>query len=191
MEEKQLIEGCIRGEPRARKTMYELHAPAMLSVCRRYVCNSETARDLLHDGFVKLFTKIHTYSGSGSFIGWMKRIFVTTALEYLRRHQRLLRGVEVEKCDVQDAEPDVSLFEHLSANDLFDCVARLPDKCRIVFNMYAIEEYTHVEIAKELAISEGTSRSQYARARQLLQKMIVRAASGRPTTWKKQHKIEY
>jgi len=174
MEERQLIEGCIRGEPRARKTMYELHAPAMLSVCQRYVCNRETAKDLMHDGFVKLFTKIHTYSGTGSFNGWMRRVFVTTALEHLRRSKMMSHRVDIDKCDFQEVEPDVSLFEPLSAEDLFACIAHLPSKYRIVFNMHAIEEYSYQEIAQELSISESGVRSQYARSRQMLQNIVLR-----------------
>ena len=173
MEERQLIEGCIRGESQARKMVYELYAPAMMSVCKRYVCTRETALDLLHDGFVKLFTKIHTYSGTGSFNGWMKKIFVTTALEHIRRNNMLQYDIDYETFDYYDIEPDISLFEQLSADDLFACIANLPNKCRTIFNMYAIEEYTHLEIARELEISESTSRSQYARARRLLQKMVM------------------
>jgi RNA polymerase sigma-70 factor (ECF subfamily) len=173
MEERQLIEGCVRGESWAQKTVYELHAPAMMSVCRRYVCNRETARDLLHDGFVRLFTKIHTYSGTGSFNGWMRRVFATTALEYLRRNDVLRYSAGIEDDDHPPAEPDASLFEHLSADDLLACIAGLPDGYRTVFNMHAIEGYTHVEIARELDISESTSRSQYARARQWLQKTVT------------------
>ena len=173
MEERQLIEGCIHGESWAQKMMYELHAPAMMSVCQRYVCNRETARDLLHDGFVKMFTRIHTYSGAGSFNGWMRKIFVTTALEHLRRNDVLQHGVVLEEFDCLESETDISLFEHLSANDLLTCIASLPDGYRTVFNMHAIEGYSHVEIAKEINISESTSRSQYARARQLLKKMVT------------------
>jgi len=173
MEEKQLIEGCVRGESRARKMMYELHAPAMLSVCYRYVGNRETALDLLHDGFVKLFTKIHTYSGTGSFNGWMRRIFVTTALEHLRHNNVLHHTVDIETTDCMEEEPDVSLFEHLSADDLLSCITHLPNKYRTIFNMHAIEKYTHVEIAKELKLSESTVRSQYARARLMLQKIVM------------------
>jgi RNA polymerase sigma-70 factor (ECF subfamily) len=174
MEERQLIEGCIRGESRAQKRMYELHAPAMMSVCQRYVRNHETARDLLHDGFVKMFTKIHTYSGIGSFNGWMRRIFVTTALEHLRRNNALRYSVEMEKAEHQVESDDISPFEQLSANDLLGYIAHLPDGYRTIFNLYAIEGYAHTEIAEELGISEGTSRSQYARARVLLKKMIVK-----------------
>ena len=173
MEERQLIEKCIRGESEARKMIYELHAPAMMSVCRRYAGNRETARDLLHDGFVRLFTNIHTYTGAGSFNGWMKRIFVTTALEHLRRNEILQYEADVDEFDYCDEEPDITLFDYLSADDLFDCVANLPDKSRTVFNMYAIEKYTHAEIANKMEINENTSRSQYLKARQLLQKMVI------------------
>ena len=173
MEEWQLIKGCIRGEPHAQKAMYELYAPAMMSVCQRYAGNLETARDLLHDGFIRLFTKIHTYSGVGSFNGWMKRIFVTTALEHLRRNNVLRYGIDMEIADDTPETADVSAFEHLTIDDLLACVAVLPDMCRIVFNMHAIEGYTHVEIAKKLGINENTSRTHYAKGRKLLQKMVM------------------
>ena len=173
MEERQLIEACIRGEPWAQKMMYELHAPAMMSVCQRYAGNRETARDLLHDGFIKMFSKMNTYSGTGSFNGWMRRVFVTTALEHLRRNDVMRHSVDVEVIDDQSEDTDVSLFEHLTTDDLLACVARLSDGYRTVFNMHAIEGYSHVDIARELEISEGTSRSRYAKARQMLQKMVT------------------
>ena len=173
MDENKLIEGCVHGELWARKMMYEYYAPEMMSVCQRYVCNRETAQDLMHDGFVKLFTKIHLYSAAGSFNGWMRRIFVTTALEHLRRNDVLRYSVEVGNIDVQGEDVNISLFEHLSTNDLLDCIARLREKYRTVFNLHAIEGYSHAEIAVELGISETTSRSNYFRARQMLQKMVM------------------
>ena len=173
MEERQLIEGCIRGETDAQKKLYELYAPAMMSVCQRYVSCRETARDLLHDGFVKMFTKINTYSGTGSFNGWMRRVFVTTALEHLRRNDALRNSVDVEILEYHGYTQDISIFEQLSANELLDCVADLPEIYRTVFNMHAIEGYKHVEIAKELEISDATSRARYARAREILQKMVT------------------
>ena len=178
MEERQLIAGCVRGESWAQKMMYELHAPAMMSVCQRYVCDRELAKDLLHDGFIKLFTKIHTYSGTGSFNGWMRKIFVTTTLEHLRRNDVLRHSVDIDTIEYHEADPDVTVFERFSADDLFACIADLPERYRTVFNMHAIEGFTHVEIARELNISESTVRSQYARARQLLQKMVL-------------HKVDY
>ena len=177
MEERQLIEGCIRGESRAQKMLYELYASAMMSVCQRYVCNREIARDLLHDGFVKLFANIHTYSGAGSFNGWMKKVFVTTALEHLRRKDVLQCSVDIEMPEFQNMESDISFFEHLAADDSFACVTKLPDGYRTIFNMHAIEGFTHVEIAKELKISENTVRMHYAKARKMLQKMVKRIES--------------
>jgi RNA polymerase sigma-70 factor (ECF subfamily) len=176
MENRKLIDGCMRGELWAQKSIYEIHAPTMMSVCRRYVGNSETARDLMHDGFIKLFTKIHTYAGTGSFNGWMRRIFVTTALEYLRRNDVLRYSADITEVDFYAAEPDILDFERLSTDDLLACINSLPNGYRTVFNMHAIEGYSHVEIAAELNISESTSRSQYARARQLLQKAVMNIA---------------
>ena len=174
MEERQLIKECVRGESYAWKIMYELHAPAMMSVCLRYIANRETAQDLLQEGFVRLFTKIHTYSGAGSFKGWMRRIFVTTALEHLRRNNVLRYSIDVEVADDVLDDVEVSIFEHLTADDLLTCVTILPDMYRIVFNMHAIEGYTHVEIAKKLGINENTSRTYYAKARRLLQKTVMK-----------------
>jgi len=174
MDERQLIEGCVRGESWAQKKMYDLYAPAMMSVCQRYVCNRETAQDLLHDGFIKLFSKIHAYSGKGMFAGWMRRVFVTTALEHLRHNDVLRSSVDMENVDDQFEDNDISMFEHLSTGDLMDCIACLPDQYRTVFNMHAIEGYTFVEIARELGTNESTSRTHYARARRLLQKMVMK-----------------
>ena len=150
MDEQLLIDGCKRGEALARKELYELYAPAMMSVCVRYVRDRETARDLLQDGFIKVFTKIQTYSATGPFGAWVRRVFVTTALEYLRKYDAL----------------------RSSAHDLLECISRLPAGYRTVFNLYAIEGYTHKEIAAMLHIQEITSRSQFARARKALQEMV-------------------
>ena len=173
MEERQLIEGCVKGESWAQKMLYELYAPAMMSVCLRYASNRETAQDLLHDGFIKLFAKIHAYAGKGSFAGWMRRVFATTALEYLRQQDVLRYSVDIEHVDCPNEETDISIFEHITSDELLACVARLPNQYRTVFNMHAIEGYTLIEIAKELGLHEGTSRSYYFKARQLLKKMVM------------------
>lgn len=171
MDDQLLIDGCLRGNLRAQHKMYEKYAPMMMSVCLRYVKDKETARDLMHDGFIRLFTKLNTYSGSGAFAGWVRKIFVNTALEYLRRNDALKFSTDIEDA-VYLQNADVSVFDQLSANELLECIAELPSGFRTVFNMYAIEGYSHAEIAERLNINEGTSRSQYARARQMLQKKI-------------------
>lgn len=172
MDEQLVIAGCKRGESWARKELYEQYAPAMMSVCMRYVNNRETARDLMQDGFLKIFTKIGTYTGSGAFGGWMRRVFVTTALEYLRCNETLKNGLDIGECNDLVDEVDVSVLDRLSAEDLMGCIAQLPAGYRTVFNLYAIEGYTHAEIAAMLHIQEITSRTQFVRARKVLQRNI-------------------
>ena len=150
MDEQLLIDGCMRGESWARKELYEQYAPAMMSVCMRYVGDRETARDLLQDGFVKIFTKIRSYSGSGAFGGWIRRIFVTTALEYLRSSENTRLSVGLDGYDDSLEDINYSVLDRLSADDLLACVAQLPSGYRTVFNLYAIEGYTHSEIAEML-----------------------------------------
>ena len=168
-EEELLIAGCKRNEMWARKNLYERYAPTMMGICVRYTSDRETARDVLQEGFIKLFAKVGTYSGTGSFEGWMRRVFVTTALEYLQKN-RLNRFFEEYDDTIEDTGN--SALEKISADELLACIAKLPLGFRTVFNLYAIEGYSHSEIATILKIKESTSRSQFTRARQLLQKNI-------------------
>lgn len=142
-----------------------------MGVCLRYVDDRETARDLLQDGFVKVFTGLDSYSGSGSFEGWMRRIFVNCALEYLRRSDVLREATDLENT-AELIHPDSSAISDLSAAELMRLVSELPTGFRTVFNMFAIEGYSHKEIGEMLGITESTSRSQYTRAKQLLQRRI-------------------
>jgi RNA polymerase sigma-70 factor (ECF subfamily) len=168
--EKQLIERCRQGEGKALKTLYERYADRMLGVCFRYVADRDTARDLLHDGFVTLFTRIGDFRGEGSFEGWMRRIFVTTALSYLRRNGN---GAVDRWSEAHDpGDPEASALEQLSAAELLKLIGCMPEGYRTVLNLYAVEGYTHREIAELLGISENTSRSQYARAKTCLRKAM-------------------
>ena len=171
-DEKQLINGCKNGESWAQKQVYELYASAMFSVCVRYVSDRETARDLLQDGFIKVFTKANTFTETGSFAGWVRRVFVTTALEYLRQKDILKESVDVQEFENQIEQGDATILEKITADDLMKCISELSDGYRTVFNLYAIEGYSHSEIAKMLRISENTSRSQFMRARKILQKTV-------------------
>lgn len=172
MDEERLIAGCRRGESWARKVLYEQYAPAMMSLCLRYVNDRETARDLVQDGFLKVFDKIDTFAGRGAFGGWIRRIFVTTALEYLRVSERERQALDVEECSEVLEAPDASVLDRLAAEELLACVASLPAGYRTVFNLHAIEGYSHGEIARMLSIEEVTSRTQFARARAALQKKV-------------------
>jgi len=173
MDDRTLFDGCIKGEPRSQKQLYEKYAPAMMSICLRYVREKETACDLMHDGFVTLFAKIHTYSGNASFSTWIKRIFMNTVLEYFRKNDILKFSTDIEDAYYLE-DTGASVFEQMSENELLECIERLPDGYRTVFNMYAIEGYSHAEIAQMLNIQESASRSQYVRARQALQKMVAK-----------------
>lgn len=172
MDEQLLIDGCKRGEAKARKELYELYAPAMMSVCARYSGNRETARDLLQDGFIKVFTRIDSYAATGPFGAWIRKVFVTTALEHIRKQDVLRSGVCLDACEEQVKDLDASVLDYLSADDLLNCIAQLPDGYRTVFNLYAIEGYSHREIAGMLHIQEASSRSQFIRARRALQEIV-------------------
>ncbi len=172
MEEQLLITGCKRAESWARKKLYESYAPVMLAICMRYVNDKELARDLMHDGFIKIYTHIGQYAGNGSFEGWMKRVFVTTVLEFLRKKDALRLSISVDEYNELPNDVDVSALSHLSAEELLGCIASLPQGYRTVFNLFAIEGFTHKEIAEMLQISESTSKTQFIRARKQLQKNV-------------------
>lgn len=171
MNEKQLITGCLNGDRTAQKKLYELYAPKMLGVCLRYVGDKETAHDVLQDGFVKVFSSFTGYKAEGPLGAWIRRIFINQSLEYLRRKNVCNDTVDIESIADYSTDEETAVSK-LSAEDLMRLINSLPDGLRSVFNLYAIEGYSHKEVADMLHIEEGTSRSQYARARLWLQKKI-------------------
>lgn len=171
MNEQQLIEGCRKGNRLAQKELYDTYSRKMMGVCLRYANDRETARDLLQDGFVKIYTSIDSYTGSGSFEGWMRKIFVNCALEYLRKSDVLREAVDLDNT-AELTNPDSSVVSTMSANELMELICELPTGFRTVFNLFAIEGFSHKEIGELLNITESTSRSQYTRAKQLLQRKI-------------------
>lgn len=171
MNEEQLIESCKRGDRAGQKELYNRFARKMMGVCYRYVNDMETSSDLVQDGFVKVFQSLDSYTGLGSFEGWVRKIFVNTALEYLRKNDVLREAVDLDNT-TELTHPDSSAISSMTANELMKLVQELPSGFRMVFNLFAIEGYSHKEIGDMLNITESTSRSQYTRARQLLQKKI-------------------
>jgi RNA polymerase sigma-70 factor (ECF subfamily) len=167
----KLIESCIKGDRASQKALYDLLAPRMFPLCMRYVGDRDAAEDTLQDGFITLFTKLESYKGEGSFEGWARKIFVTTALMSLRKKDALKMTEELDA--VRGMKTDLpSQGQNLGYKELMKLVMTLPDGFRTVFNMYSIEGYSHKEIAEMLGISETTSRTQLSRARIWLQKKI-------------------
>lgn len=166
-----VIEGCIKGERKAQKLLYERLAPKMFSVCLRYMGERKAAEDVLQDAFVTLFSKIDSFSDTGSFDGWARRIFVNTALMSLRKNDALKLSDTLE--NARSLSSDVpSQIQNLGYKEIMQLVASLPTGYRTVFNMFAIEGFSHEEIAKALNISSAGSRSQLNRARAILQDKI-------------------
>ncbi|MEL7002024.1 MAG: RNA polymerase sigma factor [Bacteroidota bacterium] len=170
-DEEILIKKCCKQDGQAQKQLYDKYASKMLGLCTRYVRDSDQAEDVMIGGFVKVFQKIDQFSGQGSFEGWLRRVMVNESLTFIRRNKSMYLEVDIEHADY---EPDYStLSNHLEAEDLLALVKQLPVGYRTVFNLYAIEGYSHKEIAGQLGVSENTSKSQLSRARALLQKQLM------------------
>lgn len=170
--EQQLIEGCKAGECWAQKAIYESYAPVMLGVCVRYLGEKEAAKDALQEGFIKLFGNIGTFAGTGNFGGWARRIFVNACLEQIRKNQAYNLTDTIENHLHALAEEEDSGVRGLSAEELLFCITKLPKTHRAVFNLFAIEGYSHREIAEMLQITESTSRTLFSRARGMLKEMV-------------------
>ena len=169
---EELAAKCSGSDSAAQRQLFDALAPKMLSVCLRYAGDRMVAEDLLQDGFVTLFTHLDSYTGSGSFEGWARKIFVNTALMYLRKKDALKGSEDIAEARSL-ASGDSSAVEKIGYKELMKLIASLPADARTVFNMYVIEGYSHKEIAEALGITEATSRSKLQRARIRLQEMIV------------------
>lgn len=167
MDDSSLVKKCSEGDQRAQRMLFEKFAPKMMGVCMRYANGGQHAEDILQDGFVKVFTKLSHYKGEGSLEGWIRRIIVNTALDQIRKDTKFKNDVALDDVDYK-LELQGNILEGLAAEDLMKLINEMPDGYKIVFNMFAIEGYSHKEIAKELEISENTSKSQYSRARAYL-----------------------
>jgi RNA polymerase sigma-70 factor (ECF subfamily) len=167
-----LVKDCLKGKPAAQRQLYEHFAPTMLSVCYRYTKSMADAEDVLQEGFVKAFLNLHQFKFQGELGGWIRRIMVTTAINYLKRNVRY----QADLLFTDDHLHVVSNEQHpeikMEAKELADLIRQLPPGYQTIFNLYAVEGFNHVEIGKILGIQEGTSRSQYARARALLMQWI-------------------
>jgi len=167
MDYHQLVKDCLRRDAAAQKLLYEHFSGTMLGVCYRYTKSMVDAEDVLQEGFIMVFKNLHQFSFTGELGGWIRRIMVNTAINYLKKHSRYQTDLlfsEGNLHPVSDDDPEVTL----STKELGELIRQLPPGYQAIFNLHAIEGYSHVEIGKILGIKEGTSRSQYARARSLL-----------------------
>jgi RNA polymerase sigma factor (sigma-70 family) len=178
--ESDLISGCIEGNRRMQEELYSRFSPRMYGVCLRYAGTAEEAQDILQEGFIKIFKKLGTFRSEGSFEGWIRRIFVNTAIEHFRRKKYMQPVTEKEENTLEGNY--LSVLDDLAERDIMALVQELSPGYRTVFNMYVIEGYTHKEIGDILGISEGTSKSQLSRAKVILQEMVKKFLEERSNT---------
>ncbi len=171
-DEQQLIEKCRAGESWAQKAIYESYAPVMLAICVRYLGEKEAAKDALQEGFIKLFGNIDSFAGTGNFGGWARRIFVNACLEHMRKNQSYSLTETIDNHLHVLSEENDDGVKKLAADELLLCITKLPKTHRAVFNLFAIEGYSHHEIAEILHITESTSRTFFSRARSTLKEMV-------------------
>lgn len=173
---KKLISQCRKHDKEAQEKLYRTYSGKFFTLCLKYSCNYEQAKDNLQDGFIKIFENISQYKGKGSFEGWMTRIIINTAL---KKYQNQSIFLTIDEEHLQEPEIEVD-EEELSVDFLIQIVQELPARYRLVFNLYTMEEYSHKEIAEMLNISVGTSKSNLARARLKLKERIEDARSNKP-----------
>ena len=167
MDHYQLVRDCLKGDPTAQKRLYEHFAPPMLGICYRYTKSMTDAEDVLQEGFIMVYRNLQQFRFSGELGGWIRRIMVNTAINFLKknsRYQTELLFTDNSLHPVSTDDPEV----FLNTKELAELIRQLPPGYQAIFNMHAVEGYSHVEIGRIMGINEGTSRSQYARARALL-----------------------
>lgn len=167
MDDIRLVKNCLAGDRAAQKALYVQHASVMLAVCYRFTKSMSDAEDILQEGFIKVFANLHQYKFDGALGGWIRRIMVRTAINYLKKNSRYQNDLVFTDDHLHVVAADNPEIQ-LSAKELADLIRQLPSGYQTIFNLYAVEGYSHAEIGDVLGIKEGTSRSQYARARALL-----------------------
>lgn len=169
--EQELVKGCIKGNRKSQEEFYKIFAPKMYTICLSYANRKDDAMDILQDGFIKAFRNIKKFNSDGSLEGWLRRIIVNTAIDYYRKHKKEIPFLDSAEIQISDQGKE-NVFSSLGLEDILGYLSRLPDGARLIFNLYAIEGYNHREIAKKLNVTEGTSKSQFNRARTLLKEWM-------------------
>lgn len=173
MIEQSLIEGCLRNDPAAQRELYNRFSAKMLSVCYRFAHNREDAEDMLQEGFIKVFTQMHSFQNKGSFEGWVRRIIVHTCINILKRNKKFNDNVDLEYANAIYVKEE-SLPSIMQAKQIVESIRLLPIGYRTVLNLFAIEGFSHKEIGEMLDIQESTSRSQFTRAKVMLEQILLK-----------------
>lgn len=177
--QQNILARCKNGERMAQQQLYEHFKGKMFAVCLRYANSRQDAEDVLQEGFVKVFRDLHQFRGEGSFEGWMRRVIVNVALQHLRKQRGGLQFAELENVEYKLGEVEDSVFEeNEKAAALVKLMQKMPAGFRTVLNLYVLEEYSHQEIADELGISVGTSKSQLNRAKLFLKNLLEKNLAG-------------
>ncbi len=173
MTEEAILQGCLRKDATAQRELYNRYSPKMLAVCYRFAHNREDAEDMLQEGLIKVFLQMHTFESRGAFEGWIRRIIVHTCINILKKNKKFNESVDlIHATGLQVREESVPSI--IQAKQVVECIRMLPLGYRTVLNLYAIEGYSHKEIAGMLDIEESTSRSQYTRAKAMLEDILIR-----------------
>lgn len=173
MTEEAILKGCLKNDPVAQRELYNRYSSKMLAVCYRYAHNREDAEDMLQEGFIKVFLQLHTFENRGAFEGWIRRIIVHTCINILKKNKKFNESVDIiHATGIQVREDSVPAI--IQAKQVVECIRILPIGYRTVLNLYAVEGYSHREIAGMLDIEESTSRSQYTRAKAMLEDVLIR-----------------
>jgi RNA polymerase sigma-70 factor (ECF subfamily) len=169
--EQEIIEGCKKGKASSQEKLYQLYSRRMMAVCVRYTKSRFEAEDIFHEAFVKVFKNLQNYNG-GSFEGWMRRIFVNTAINYYHKNRKYQE--QLDYSTIEESSPsEEDIVSDISGKELLLLIDQLPEGYKLVFNLYEVEGYTHREIGEMLGIAEGTSKSQLAKAKMHLKKILL------------------
>jgi RNA polymerase sigma-70 factor (ECF subfamily) len=173
MTEEQMLAGSMNNNASAQEVFYNRFSPRMLGVCYRFAKNREDAEDMLQEGFIKVFTQLHQYRNEGALEGWIRRIIVHTCINILKKNKKFSESVDLIHAHSIHVKEDM-IPSIMQAKQVVECIRLLPLGYRTVLNLYAIEGYSHKEISKMLEVEESTSRSQYTRAKAMLEEILVK-----------------
>lgn len=173
MTEELLLAGCLKNNAAAQEALYSRFSPRMLGVCYRFAKNREDAEDMLQEGFIKVFTQIHQYRNEGALEGWIRRIIVHTCINHLKKNKKFSDSLDIIHAHSIHVNEEM-IPSIMQAKQVVECIRMLPLGYRTVLNLYAIEGFPHKEIAAMLDIEESTSRSQYTRAKAMLEEILIR-----------------